>query len=245
MPRGLSLRLVLALLGLGGVAACGGPRPTDDLVPARAAIDGLSHRRCGYLDREPLPRTLDELTRPGTRGALLLRAGGASPTDSVELSIRYRHDGRLDWVRALRANVDPGQVAELERVLAAGVHDTGPADWGFRLRFVGGHLDAILPAVVCEPQRTGDIPRVMPPTGSPQEMAEARRARQTSISVNVTLDETGRVTDVRLPHPTGSRLLDAYALELARAMAYLPRLHDGAGVPTRTTVTFRFPRHWR
>jgi hypothetical protein len=171
------------------------------------------------------PRTapsLEAVTRPGTRGSLLLRTRDASPTDSLELSVRYRHDGPLDWVRPIRSNMDPTRASEKENLIASALQETGPGDWGFRLRFVSGSLESVLPAVVCPPQPTAHLPRVMPPTGSQSEI--------------------GRVTEVRLPHTTGSRLLDAYGIELARASTFLPGLHDGIGLASRTTVTFRLPR---
>jgi TonB family protein len=238
------MRSLLVVLVLATVAGCGPHSDPGAPVPTNGAFPGIDGRRCEYLTRPAPPRSLEEITRPGTRGGLLLRAREASPADSVELSVRYSHDGRLDWVRPVRANVDGARLAHIGNLISAAIQDTGPADWGFRLRFVGGTLDAILPAVVCPAQPTGRLPRVMPPTGTNREMYEVRQARRASstISVLVYLDSTGRVTDVRLPHTTGSRLLDAYALDLARSSTHAPRLHDGMGVASQTTVTFRLPR---
>jgi TonB family protein len=234
--------VIFAMAGL--VSACGGRETPSDLVPAGGAVPGLAGRRCEYLAQRPTTDDIEALTRPGTRGAILLQGRSTADADSMEVSVRYRHDGQLDWVRAIRSTAGGTRTSELEQSLAAGLAEPGPGDWGFRLRFVGGSLEAVLPSVVCPPaQVSSTVPRVMPPTGTSRELNEAYRARRGAVVIEVSLDATGRVLEVRLPVTTGSRLLDRYVLDLARAMPFEPKLHDGMGVPSTTTVRFRFPRN--
>jgi TonB family protein len=182
------------------------------------------------------------MTRPGTRGALVFWGRDASPADSVELSIRYDSEGRLSWARSIRSTMAVDRVAELERLVGAGLEERGPADWGMRVRVVGGEVDAILPAVVCPPEQGARLAPALAPVGTSREVVEANQARGRQIEVVVWLDEQGRVTDVRLLRSSGSRLLDQYAVDLARSYRYHPRLHDGIGVPSSMPLRLNVPR---
>lgn len=226
------------------LAACAsrGGGPYADLEAARLAIDGLTGRACQYIAQPQVPASLDALTRPGTRGSLLFLGREATPSDTVDVSVRYGADGRLQWVRAIRGNASGGGAAELERLLFESMAEEGPAEWGLRVRVVAGRVDAVLPSVVCAPQRGELIGQAMGLVGNSWEIQEARRVRSHDIQVLVALDAAGRIVDARLDRGTGSRLLDQHAVDLARSYRYYPKLHDGMGVPSVLPVRLRTPR---
>jgi TonB family protein len=235
--------MMAAALGL-LVTGCGTARerPYTELEPARHAVDGLLGRRCHYIAEPRVPTNLDAMTRPGTRGALLFWGRDSAPGDTVELSVRYGSDGRLSWARSIRSTMAPDRAAELERLVGSGLEEHGPVNWGMRVRVVGGEVDAILPAVVCPPERGSRIGAAVAPVGTSREVAEANQARGRQLEVIVRLDEQGRVTDVRLLRGSGSRLLDQYAVDLARSYRYHPQLHDGIGVPSSLPLRLNVPR---
>jgi TonB family protein len=241
---GEMLRRGFLVLLLPAMAACagGGQGAYSELEPARHAVDGVDGRRCFYATEPEVPPTLDLLTRPGTRGAILLWGSEAAPTDSVDVSIRYGGDGRLVWVRAIRSNVPVTRKVELERLLAGGVAEEGPADWGLRVRVTGGRVEAILPSVVCPPERGTPSGRLVAPVATDREILESQQARGRRIELAVSLDGQGRVTDVTLVRSSGSRLMDHYALDLARTSPYLPKLQDGIGVPSVMPVSLQVRR---
>ncbi len=226
------------------LAGCrsGGERRYAELEPPRQALDGLGNRRCVYVGEPQVPQSLDALTRPGTRGAMLLWATDATPADSVELSVRYGNDGRLSWVRILRSSVPSERAYELARMVETGLLADGPADWGVRLRVIEGRVASVLPGVICEAEQRGRTGRVLPPLATSQDLVEARQARGRPIDLAVSLDESGRVTGVRLTGGSGSRYWDQYAIEVARAGRYEPKLHDGMGVPATVPVRLQVPR---
>lgn len=232
--------MMLATLAMAGCAKRGGPY--GDLEPARHAVDGLLGRQCHYVDEPLVPATIDVMTRPGTRGALLFWGRDATPADTVELSVRYGDDGYLAWVRAIRSTITPDRVAELERIVSAGLAEEGPPDWGMRLLILGGQIDAVLPAVQCRPEPRQRVGQVMGLMGTAYEMQEARQARGRQVEMVVSLDAVGRILNVRVVSGSGSRLLDQYAIDLARAYSYEPKLHDGLGVPSTLPLRFRMPR---
>jgi TonB family protein len=232
--------LLMALL----LAGCGAgrERPYSELGPARHAVDGLVGRRCHYVSEPRVPASLEAMTRPGTRGALLFWGRDAVAADTVELSVRYGSDGRLAWARAIRSTMAGDRVAELERLIGSGLDERGPADWGMRLRIVDGDVDAVLPSVVCHPERGSRMGTTVAPIGTSREVAEAWQARGRHMEVLVALDEQGRVMDVRMSRSSGSRLLDQWAVDEARSYRYHPKLHDGIGVPSTIPLRLRVPR---
>jgi TonB family protein len=182
------------------------------------------------------------MTRPGTRGAILLWAADAASTDTVDVSVRYGVDGQLVWVRAVRSNVPVERRAELERILSGGLAEEGPPDWGFRVRVAGGQVDDVLPSVVCPPERGIPAGRVAAPPATQQDVIESAQARGRQIELQVSLDEQGRVTSIVLRRSSGSRFLDQHAADIARASPYSPKLHDGIGVPSVLPVVLRVRR---
>jgi TonB family protein len=238
LATGLLLAVVLA-----GCAGRGGG-PYADLGPARQAVEGLQGRTCAYVSDPVVPSTLDDVARPGTRGTILLWARGDGTPDTLEVSVRYGEDGRLSWVQAINGTGANDRRRELERLLTGGLSDEGPPDWGLRVRVVAGQVEAVLPSVICEPERIVTGSRVAPPVGSAAEVAEAWAARGRQLEVAVSLDEAGRVLNVALLRGSGSRLLDQYAIDLARSYRYAPRLHDGIGVPSVHRYRLQIPRRF-
>lgn len=236
-------RVVLAVM-IPAVVACSGrsDTPYPELEVARQAVEGVAGRRCEYISDPVVPASLDPVTRPGTRGAILLWGGDAAPTDSVDLSVRYGGDGRLVWVRAIHSNVAADRRVELERILTGGLSQEGPPEWGMRVRVVGGRVDAVLPSVVCPPERGAPTGRMASPMGTTREMQETWQTRGRQIEMAVGLDEMGRVTGVELLRGSGSRLMDQHAVDLARAFRYEPMLHDGIGVPSVIPVRLQVSR---
>jgi TonB family protein len=226
------------------LAACSsrGGDPYEHLGSPRQAIEGVVGRVCYYLTDPPAPASVDALARPGTRGSILLWGRGAAATDTVDVSIRYGRDGKLVWVRAIRDAGQPGRVAELEQILEAGLEEDGPADWGVRVRLVGGLVDQVLPSVSCPAERGPPVGRVATPAVTMVDRQQAAQAAGRELEVEVGLDAEGRVVGVRLMQGSGSRLLDQYAVDLARAYRYEPRLHDGVGVPSTIQLRFSVPR---
>lgn len=226
------------------VVACAGRADSTypELEAASRAIDGVAGRRCEYIADPVVPSTLDPVTRPGTRGAILLWGGDAAPTDSIDLSVRYGDEGRLAWVRAIHSNVAVERRMELERILSGGLSEEGPPDWGLRVRVIGGRVDAVLPSVLCPPERGAVAGRTARPMGTPREVQEAAQTGGRQIEMDVGLDERGRVTGVHLRRSSGSRLMDEQALDVARAFRYQPKLHDGIGIPSVMPLRLRVRR---
>jgi TonB family protein len=235
----------LALLLPAALAGCTSSRGSSqyaDLEDPRAALEGLTGRACHYIARPPVPASLDGLTRPGTRGSILLWGSEAQPSDTIDISVRYGREGGLSWVRAIDASSAGSRVSELEQLLLESLQEQGPADWGMRIRLVGGSVERILPSVVCPPEQGAPLGHAMRPVGSTWEMQEALRVRVRDLEVLVELDGAGRILDVRLTRGTGSRLLDQLALDVARSYRYYPKLHDGMGVPSVIPIRLRTPR---
>jgi TonB family protein len=237
----------MLLLVVWGGCATGDPGHYGELGPPRSALEGLAGRRCEYVVTPPPPTTLDLVTRPGTRGGILLWAGAASAADTVQLSVRYGTEGRLSWVRIIETSGSvegtAARAVELRGLLEGALDESGPADWGFRIQVVGRDV-AILPSVACEPEVAGVLGRVPAPLGTAYEQAEAREAMRRPMEVRVSLDELGRVVGVRVSLSSGSRLLDEYAMEVARAYRYEPKLHDGLPVASTMPLRIRAARRF-
>ena len=228
--RGL---VVLALLLTGCGAGGGGAAPS-------AAVPGTHGRTCEYVMAAEEVPDVEALIRPGTRGNLALWGRDASESDSVEVSLRYDEEGRLAWVRALETTMPAPRTAELERLIRGAVAEDGPAEWGIRMQFVGGTIAGIEPSVVCQPERTGASGMVAEPLGTYREMSELYNTLGRQFDVQVRLDEQGRVMDARITRSSGSRLLDQYVIDLARASHYQPKLHDGIAIPSLLTIQVNY-----
>jgi TonB family protein len=231
--------LLLPML-LGGCSSRG-PAADAGLEPPRRALDGLAGRRCVYAS--PTPVTLEQLTRPGTRGAILLWSRDATPGDTVRLSVRYGNEGRLSWVRIMDTSMSVDRATELRRLVESALEEEGQPDWGFRIEVIGSEV-ALLPSVLCRPEAVAQVGRAAPPLGTAYEQAEMLEAMRRPMDVVVSLDERGRVLGVQIRLSSGSRLLDQYAVDLARSYRYEPKLHDRLPVPSTIPLRLRAPRRF-
>lgn len=240
MNVGIAAGRIAVLVLVAGCAARGGG-PYGHLELPVEAVDGLAGRACRYAAEPRVPGTLATLVRPGTRGSLLLWGRGLEAGDSLHVSVRYGLDGTVEWVRRIGGTLDDERWSELERILGGGLLDRGPADWGFRVRFAGTGEAAVLPSVICDPERRLTPGQAVPPAGSAAEVAAAWQARR-RLEVVVSLDGEGRVLDAGLVTASGNHRLDQYALDLASSYRYEPKLHDGVGIPSRLRYRLTIPR---
>lgn len=244
--RGNAARVGALLLLLPALVACGArdaPAPERDVALARTEIPGLIGRRCDYVsDHDEIP-PFSRLARIGTRGNIALWGVHAQPADSVVLSIRYDEEGRLAWVRGIASTDTTEAVASLERLVLESMNERGPADWGVRLSVVGGAYAALEPSIICPAQirRTGGRTAIAMPT-SERGFRALLRARGRRFSVEISIDERGRIVNVRLPRPSGEGEVDQFLLDWVHATRYHPKLHDGVGVPTTFEQTIYIPR---
>jgi TonB family protein len=229
--------LVVFLVLLGGCSTREG-HAYQERDAGSSIADDAAGRRCTLLTSPAIPGSIDAATRPGTRWAIARWAEGATAADSLDLSVRYGGEGRLDWVLAVRGNVPVQRAQELERIVLAALSDEGPPDWGFRIRLVGQEA-SVHPSVVCPPARRPVSGRRPPPAGTDVELAEARAALNRPIELEVSLNGAGDVVDVRVTRSSGSRLMDGEAVDRALWIRYLPRMHDEVGVPAVLPVSFR------
>jgi len=234
--RVAALGLTLALAACGGGPSSGGP------VPARSAVEGLTGRTCRYVNDFESTPPLRQLTRAGTEGNIGLWGRELGPADTVELSVRYAGDGRLEWVRAIRSTLSAERTASLEGMLLEAIQGTGTADWGVRVLVVGGEVLRTEPSVICRPERVsgGSIWSLTPSSPAAYEALTQYQGRR--FPVRVALDEEGRVLDVELLRSTYSRWMDQYIIDNVRNSTFDPKLHDGIGIPSTLELRLRFPR---
>lgn len=224
------------------VAACGGSNASGAPVPAHAAVEGLSGRRCQYVAHYDSTPSLSSLTRAGTVGNISLWGRDQGPADTVELSIRYGDDGRLDWVEPIRVTGGAGRVAELSNLVLEAVPGSGTPDWGVRVLVVGGEVLRTEPSVICRARRVGGGSIWAADANVRYALADFFRSQGGRYPVRVALDEQGRVIDVALLRRTYSRWIDQFIIDYVRSSTFDPKLFDGIGVPTIFELQLRFPR---
>lgn len=226
------------------LAACGGSAATGgaDAVPARLAVDGLGKRRCEYAVEPGSTPSFERLARAGTRGDIALWGRDMGPADSVELSIRYDEEGQLTWARAMESTIPPERVAALENLVLASLAESGPGDWGVRVRVVAGRIAATEPSVICPAGRSAAGSLIIPPPVTRRGLMELYSIRGRRFLARVSLDEKGRVMDVRLNRSSGFTSVDQYIMDMVRASRFEPKLHDGFGVATLYEFPIRFTR---
>lgn len=246
MDRRTAARVAALLLLLPTLVACGAreePAAGPDVALARSELPGLIGRHCDYVsDHHELP-PFSSLARLGTRGNLAVWGFHAEPSDTVVLSIRYDEEGRLAWVRTIRSTVTADAVVSLERLVLESMNERGPADWGLRLSVVGGEYAGLEPSILCPPEirRTGGRTAIALPT-SERGFRALQRARGRRFRVEISIDERGRIMNVRLPRPSGQGEVDQFILDWVHATRFHPKLHDGIGVPTTFEQTIYLPR---
>lgn len=239
-----------AMVLIGGLAACGGTSPGPAAGPAQAIgrewTTTMAGRRCTLASSaEELP-SLNHLARIGTRGNLSLWGRDLPPTDTVVVSVRYGDDGHLEWVEAIRASLTPDRVEGLQRLLMASLNDTGPRDWGVRIRMVGADVLDLQPSVICQPEIIAGMRRpVVPLVTSGRDVRALERARGVRYPVEIFLDSRGRITGVRLPRPSGDAVVDQFLTDWALSTSFRPKLHDGIAMPAMVEQTLYIPRRRR
>lgn len=235
----LAMVPVLAACGARGEEAAG-----PDAVLARNAVPGLPGRACHFVSEHDAVPTFSRVARIGARGNIALWGLHLDTPDRLTLSIRYDDEGRLGWVEAIESSSVPGErVAALERLLRTFMNERGPPDWGVRLMVVGGRFAGLEPSVICpaEIRRGGGGPVISLPRTQRgrRELAQARGRR---FRVQISIDERGRVVDVRLPGVAGDRAVDQLLLDWAFATRFHPKLHDGLPLPTTVEQSVQIRR---
>lgn len=230
----------LAILAL-ALAGCGG-RGAQPPVPATSVIEGLRGRECHYTADFDATPSLRQLARPGTGGNISLWGRGLVPSDTVELSVRYAGDGRLQWVRAIRSSVGGERVAALEQLVLEAMNETAHGDWGVRLLVVGGDVVSVAPSVVCEPEREGMIGTLDNIPLSYEVYRDLYQLGGQPIPVRVRLDARGGILGVDLVRQTFSHWVNQFVRDFVRNTRFEPKLHDGIGVATTFEFNLRFPR---
>jgi len=230
------LRRNAALVGLtlilaSGAAACSSRTPPGELRRggvARVELPGIDGRTCQFASRDSELPAFSRLARLGTRGNVALWGLDLTPADSVVLSVRYDDQGRLAWVRAIEASLDPTRVVTLERLLMESLNEDGPIDWGVRVHVVGGDVAGVEPSVICPPEpRKGLRQRVIPLVTSARDLAALEHARGRRYPIQIFLDHDGRITGVRLPRPSGDTVVDQFLMDWVFGTDFEPKLHDG------------------
>jgi hypothetical protein len=223
-------------------AACGGSNSAGAPVPAHAAVEGLTGRRCQYVAHYDSTPSLSSLTRAGTLGNISLWGREQGPADTVEVSIRYGYDGRLDWVEPIRATGEPGRIRELANLILEAVPGSGTPDWGVRVLVVGGAVLRTEPSVVCAARRVGGSSVWAADANVRYALADFFRSHGGRYPVRVALDEQGRVMDVVLVRRTYSRWMDQFIIDYVRSSTFDAKLFDGIGVPATFELQLRLPR---
>ena len=227
--------LAFALAGCGGQGA----RPP---VPATSVIEGIQGRDCRYVaDLDAIPSFRD-LARPGAGGNISLWGRDLAASDTVELSVRWAEDGRLQWVRAIRSSVGGQRVAALEQLVLEAMNEMARADWGVRLLVVGGDVAGVAPSVVCQPEREGFIGTLDNIPLSYEVYRDLYQLGGQPIPVRVRLDARGGILGVELVRQTFSHWVNQFVLDFVRNTRFEPKLHDGIGVATIFEFNLRFPR---
>lgn len=236
----LTLLVAAATWGCGRAASAPG---APGIGLARTAIPGLTGRRCEFVSAHDELPSFAALARPGTRGNIALLGYHAAPTDTVVLSVRYDVEGRLAWVRAIRSSLRPDAVAALEGLLLSALYERGPADWGMRLSVIGGELSAAEPSIRCpvEVDRGGGRMAIAGPVAE-REFRAIEQVRGRRVPVQVTVDDQGRIMDVRLARSTGQAAVDQLLIDWVRATRFRPKLHDGIALAGTLEQEIYIPR---
>ena len=229
MPRSF-----LALFVLLSSTACATAGARIPPVPV-AELSGLRDRDCRYLAHPDSVRGW-----PSGAAALVAwqREDRPTPARAVTLSVRYDHEGSVEWVREVGTATADGQrlVKEIASVLPA----TGRPAAGVRLRFSPDQPPGVLPGIACE--------ATLPPgarfiSGPPLGLDYSQLPRGGS-AVRYTVD----VSVGRDGHPSRAVVrgrsavpgsIEAHLVGSAMAHRYLPALHDGFPVPGTYTYSLK------
>lgn len=249
MARYTALSAVAMVLAT-GLSACSGkaagPTPVRTEAVGREAITAMSGRRCQMASSPESVPTFSSLARIGTRGNVSLWGYDLAPTDTVLVSVRYDDDGRLDWVQVIEASLTADRVTGLERLLMTSLNERGPPDWGVRLRLIGGDVADLQPSVICPPEVRAGLRRpVVPMVTSARDARALERARGIRYPIQIFIDSDGRITNVRLPRPSGDMVVDQFLTDWALSTSFRPKLHDGIAMPAVVEHNIYIPQRRR
>jgi len=218
-----SALLVLTAWFLAGVTICVGQE---------------SKRRCRAAE---WPKRLPALDAVLDSAALfdLVDTSSASDTTGIVVSILYKEDGTAA-VRLVEAAAAPSPLGVfLLQSLSRGLRRLPPPS----------PMGALRVRVRAGPARAGTVERSIfcPPVPATAAMSSAPRTIRVEVlagerplagkvrpDVQVFIDETGHVSDVRLHTSTGLRELDESIVVEGRRSVFLPATIDGVPVPSWT-----------
>lgn len=247
MARYTTALRVAAMVLATCLSACGGKAvdftPVRSEAVGRDAITGVAGRRCQLASSPDELPDFHSLARIGTRGDISLWGVDLPATDTVLVSVRYDDDGRLEWVQVIKASLTPDRVTGLERMLMASLNESGPRDWGVRLRLVGGDVVDLEPSVICPPEvRAGMRRPVVPMVTSGRDIRALEQARGVRYPIHIFVDASGRITGVHLPRPSGDSVVDQFLTDWAMSTSFRPKLHDGIAMPAVVEQNIYIPR---
>lgn len=241
-----ALSAMVLVTGLSACSGKAGPAHVRTEAVGRDALTEVAGRRCQLASSDDQSPDLDTLARIGTRGNVSLWGHDLSAADTTLVSVRYDEEGRLEWVQVIETSLTADRVAGLERLLMAALNEQGPRDWGVRLRLAGGDVLAVEPSVICPPAiQAGLRRRVVPMVTSGRDVRALERARGIRYPVQIFIDSDGRITNVRLPRPSGDSVVDQFLTDWALSTSFRPKLHDGIPMPTMIEQSLYIPRRRR
>lgn len=249
MARYMTVLPAAAMVLATCLSACGGkagPAPVRAEAVGRDANTPMSGRRCQLASSADELPDFNSLVRVGTRGDVSLWGVDLPATDTVVVSVRYNDDGRLDWVEVIETSLTSDRVTGLERLLLASLNERGPQDWGVRIRLVGGDVADLEPSVICQPEVRAGLRRpVVPMVTSGRDVRALERARGIRYPVQIFIDSQGRITNVRLPRPSGDTVVDQFLTDWALSTSFRPKLHDGIAMPAVVEQSLYIPQRRR
>jgi TonB family protein len=167
----------------------------------------------------------------------LVDTSSAGDTTSIVVSILYKGDGTAAVVLVEPTGVPSPEVAFFLRSLGRGLRRISPPSplGALRVRLRAGPARAgnIERSVYCPPK---PVPTAVGPQSRRFEILPGERPRtgRINVDVQVFIDKTGTVSDVRLISGSGLREFDESIVAEERRAIYLPATIDGVPVPSWT-----------
>jgi len=175
---------------------------------------------------------------PGTYSDILLKAAASSKTLTIAGEAAPAEQGKVSVGLAPRG--DKAEiVVNVERVAAEG-HDFSAQLLNFA-RVVRGGGGATAPAPVASAGDNGATPPVLVKLSKPEYPELARKMRvEGDIVMKLTVDDSGKVTNVELVKGVGRGGLDDVAMSAARSAHFRPATRAGAAVMGTYVLTIPF-----
>ncbi len=167
----------------------------------------------------------------------LVDTSSASDTTSIVVSILYRDNGTAAVRLVEPLGVPSPDVAFFLQSMGRGLRRVSPPSplgaLRVRLRAGRGRAGTIERSVYCPPRH---VPTALSPEPRRFEVMPGERPRSGRINVDlqVFIDESGTVSDVRLISGSGLREFDELIVTEERRAIYLPATIDGVPVPSWT-----------